>query len=388
MQSNNNSANLSWLGKHVFLPFLFTYSVFCSPVQAEQGVLADRIIIGQTTGLTGQVSGSVKESRLGAQAYFDWVNQRGGINGRKIELMTLDDQFDPKTAGSNAKQLIEGKQAPFALFLTRGTPHTEAVFQVAKTAQVPLVAPSTGAAVLHQPAHKLLFNVRAKYQEEVELIIRHLSSVGLKRVALVYADDSFGKDVLEGYQRSVKQKQLNEILFSFDRSKPDIDALVKKIDASGAPAIILAASGTTTVGVIKKLRALGNNSQIAVLSNNSSESFIQDLGGLAHGIMVSQIMPSPNSTITPLAKELQAALVGRNQKPSYATMEGFVAAKVLVEGLKRGGKNLTRASFVAGLESMKEVDFGGISVGYGPNDRTGSRYVELSMINKEGRFIK
>ena len=162
-----------------------------------QGITSTQILIGQTAGFTGPVAGGVKETTDGAKLYFDYINKNGGVHGRKIVLQSLDDAFDPKRAGVNAKKLIE-ESGVFAMFLTRGTPHTEAVMPHLKAHGVPLIAPSTGAELLHTPVNPLIFNVRTKYQLEAEKAVVLLTTLGSKHIGVIHVDDSFGKDVVKG----------------------------------------------------------------------------------------------------------------------------------------------------------------------------------------------
>mgnify|MGYP006166318755 FL=1 len=188
-----------------------------------------QILIGQTAGFSGQVAAGVKETTDGALLYIDAVNAKGGVNGQKIELTSLDDKFDPKLAAENARKLIEENNVS-ALFLTRGTPHTEAIVPLLEKHGVALVGPSTGAMVLHQPVRKYVFNVRATYQREAEKAMTHLASMGITRIAVVYADDSFGADGVAGAQKGLAAAKLTPVVLEkFDRAKPDFAPVAAKV---------------------------------------------------------------------------------------------------------------------------------------------------------------
>ena len=158
----------------------------CTPASAQ-------LRIGQPSGFTGSVAAGVKENTDGAKLYIDAVNARGGVNGQKIELLSVDDQFDPKVTVEVARELIT-QQKVIALFLNRGTPHAQALLPLLAVYQVPLVGPSTGAMVLHEPVNPWVFNVRATYQREAAKAIEHLASIGITRIAVLQTDDSFGAD--------------------------------------------------------------------------------------------------------------------------------------------------------------------------------------------------
>ncbi len=355
---------------------------------ADDGVTDSTILIGQTIGITGTVAAPVKEMNEGAKAYIDSVNRAGGVNGRKIQLRILDDGFMPKKAAANAEKLIRDEHV-FALFQTRGTPHTEAVAPILAASGVPLVAPSTGAAIFHKPLNRLIFNVRAPYQEEVLKGIEHFTTLGYKKIGLLHVDDSFGHDGLEGFEKGMAAHKLEPaIIASFARDKPDVKATAAQLIKADPKALIVVSSSKNTVDVIKAIRAQGGTMQIMTLSNNSSDAFVKDLGPAGVGLIVSQITPAADLVSSILGQEFKVAAKASGATVSYAAMDGFVSAKVLVEGLRRAGRNLTRESFIRGLESIHQQDLGGLMVSYGPNDHTGSEFVELTMIGRNGRFVR
>jgi ABC-type branched-subunit amino acid transport system substrate-binding protein len=353
------------------------------------GVTADKILVGQTAGFSGTVAGGVKETTDGARLYINWVNGSGGVHGRKIEIVSMDDKFDPKLAAQNAKVLIEEKKV-FALFLNRGTPHSEAILPLLKQHGVPLIGPSTGADLLHSPVNPYVFNVRAKYQLEAEKGIVQLSSMGMSRISVIHVNDSFGKDALAGAMKGFAAANMKPHgVFAYDRATGKVDEAVKAALKSDAQATILIGSGANVADMVAQVRAAKHGMQLITLSNNSSASFVKSLGNHARGVIVTQVFPNPSMATSGIA--LQMKKLSKESTPialSHQAMEGFAAAKVLVEGLKRAGKNPTRASFLAGLEQLREFDLGGMTVSYGPTDHTGTEYVELSMITKNGEFLQ
>jgi branched-chain amino acid transport system substrate-binding protein len=346
-----------------------------------------QILIGQTAGFTGPVGAGVKETTDGAKLYIDSVNAKGGVNGQKIELISVDDKFDPKQAGENAKKLIE-EQNVVALFLTRGTPHTEAILPHLAKNGVPLVAPSTGAMVLHQPVQKYVFNVRATYQREAEKAVSHLYSMGITRIAIVYADDSFGADGVAGAQKGLATAKLQPaVLEKFNRAKPDFTLITPKIMQSNAQAVIMVASGQAVVDGTKAFRTAGSAAQIVTLSNNASSGFIKSLGDNARGVIVTQVFPYERSIAFSMVKEAQELAKAKGGDDiSPAMLEGFAAAKVLVEGLRRAGPKPTREKLQTALESMRKYDLGGLEVSFSPEDHTGLDFADLSIIGTDGKF--
>ena len=355
---------------------------------AEDGVTDSTILIGQTVGVTGTVAGPVKEMNEGALAYINQVNKNGGVHGRKIVLRTLDDKFDPALTLANAETLIK-KERVFALFQGRGTPHTQAILPLLEMHNVPLLAPSTGASVFHAPVNRLLFNIRAKYQDEVAKAIEHFTTIGIHRISILHVDDAFGKDGLEGFTKAMEARKLKPVsVNTFARVNPDYKATATEIIKADPTALVIVSSAKNTAEVIKAIRAQGGKMQIMTMSNNSSQAFMQDLGSAGSGVIVSQITPAPHLLSTSLGQEFAVASKESKATVSYAAMEGFVNAKVLVEALRRAGPKLTRAGFIRALESMQRVDYGGLMVTYGPNDHTGSEFVELTMIGKNGKFVR
>ncbi|RJF96257.1 ABC transporter permease [Noviherbaspirillum saxi] len=370
----------------LLVALLFGGSIFAAA--AEEGVTDSGILIGQTVGLTGTVAAPVKEMNEGAEAYFKQVNKQGGIHGRKIEMRVLDDKFDPALTRANAETLIR-KERVFALFLGRGTPHTQGILPLLEGNNIPLVAPSTGASVFHQPVHRMLFNIRAKYQDEVVRAIEHFTTIGIQRIGILHVDDAFGQDGLEGFKKAMDTRKLAPTAtIKFARVNPDNKAAAAEVVKANPAALIIVSSAKNTVDVIKAIRAAGSQTQIMTLSNNSSEAFVKELGPAGIGVVVSQVTPAPHLVTTPLGQEFNMAAKAYGITISYPAMEGYMNAKVLVEGLRRAGPKLTREGFIRALESMQRVDFGGLMVTYGPNDHTGSEFVELTMIGKDGRFVR
>jgi ABC-type branched-subunit amino acid transport system substrate-binding protein len=343
--------------------------------------------IGQPSGFTGSVAAGVKENTEGAKLYLDAVNARGGVNGQKIELMSVDDQFDPKQTVEVARELIT-KQKVIALFLNRGTPHAQALLPLLAEYKLPLVGPSTGAMALHEPVNPWVFNVRATYQREAAKAIEHLASLGMTRIAVLQTDDSFGADSAAGAQKGfekVGQKPL--LLEKFPRDKPEFAALAQQVTQQKAQAVMVIGSAGNTANAVKAIRAAGSRAQIVTLSNNASEGFIKLLGEHAHGVIVTQVFPNERSLTYPLIREAQTLAKARGMEGvSPAMIEGFAAAKVLVEGLRRAGPNPTPVSLRDALEGLQNLNIGGLSVSYGPDNHTGLDFADLSIVDAAGKF--
>ncbi len=346
-----------------------------------------QILVGQTAGFTGVAALSVKETAEGAKLYLDAVNARGGVNGQSITIVAMDDKFDPKLAADNARELVVNKNV-VALFLTRGTPHNEAILPILDEHRVPLIAPSTGAMVLHNPIKRYVFNVRSTYQIEAEKAVAHLVQSGVTRIAVLHANDSFGADALEGAQRGFEKAKAKPIFVEkMDRSKPDYTQVAPLAAKVAAQAVVILGSGSTVIDGVKALRAAGSSAQVVTLSNNASSGFAKALGEFSRGVVVTQVFPSERSTANAMVKEaIEAAKAKGVDDVSPAMLEGFAAAKVLVEALRRSGKSITRQTLHASLEAMDKFDLGGLVVGYSPTDHTGLSFTDISVVGADGKF--
>jgi ABC-type branched-subunit amino acid transport system substrate-binding protein len=365
-----------WLGRWTFAVVLMLVGVPAS----------GQIKIGQTAGFTGPVAAGVKETAVGAMLFLDAVNARGGVNGQRIEISSLDDRFDPKLAAENARSLIA--QGVVALFLTRGTPHAEAIAPLLAEHKVALIAPSTGAMVLHQPVNPWIFNVRATYQREAERTVQHLNLIGIERIAIVQVDDSFGADAvigaLKGFTGANKRPLVHE---KYDRVKPDFKPIATKIAAANAQVVLFIGSGSAVVDGIAEIRAAGSRAQLATLSNNASSGFVKSLKEHARGTIIAQVFPSERSMSAPIVREAYDLAKAKGiDGVTPAMLEGFTAAKVLVEGLKRAGPNPTRVGLQKALETFKKVDLGGLEISYSPASHTGLDFADLSIVGADGKM--
>jgi branched-chain amino acid transport system substrate-binding protein len=346
-----------------------------------------QIKIGQTVGITGPVAATVSETVQGAKLWIDAVNAKGGVNGQTVELITLDDKFDPKLAAENAKKLIAESNVQ-ALFLTRGTPHSEAIMPLLAQYKVPLIGPSTGALVMHKPVNPYIFNVRATYQREAERAITHLATLNVERIGVIVVNDSFGADGLEGVNRGFAVAK-REPLFSlkYDRAKPDFAELVKQAQTHNPQAVVFVGSGVAMADSVKATRAAGVRAQFVTLSNNASGGFAKLLGDYAAGTVVTQVFPPERNTSIKMIRELTELAQAKGVKDvSPAMVEGFAAAKVLTEALTRAGKDVTSESIIRALNGLRKFDLGGMEISFSPTDHTGINFVDISILDGGGKF--
>jgi branched-chain amino acid transport system substrate-binding protein len=341
--------------------------------------------IGQTAGFTGVTGPTVKEATEGAKLYFDAVNIKGGIHGQRIELISLDDKFDPKLTVENSQKLID--QGVLCLFLNRGTPHTQAIMGLLTQAKIPLVGPSTGAKILHDPVHPWIFNVRTPYQREAERVIEQLHSQQIDKFAIVQVSDSFGDDVAAGVIKSLNTLNLTPVAHEhYNREKPEYELIMKKIIQGNPQTIIFIGSGSAVADGMKVLRTLGSKAQMLTLSNNASAGFVKLLGPLAHGVMISQAFPSERALNFAMVNQAHELAKVRSMTLTPASLEGFAAAKVVVEGLRKAGPKPTAIKLQKALESIVKFNLGGLEISYSPTDHTGLDYTDLSIVDTDGTF--
>jgi ABC-type branched-subunit amino acid transport system substrate-binding protein len=349
-----------------------------------------QIRIGQTTALTGPAASAVAEINQGAKLYLNAVNADGGIGGQPIELVTLDDKNQAAAAGENAAKLVADPRV-VALFLSRGTPQTQAILPHLAQGKIALLAPSTGAMALHTPVNPWVYNVRASYQREAEIVVQHFGLTGLDKVAIIYVNDSFGEDAIQGALKVFKKASVTPpFMQAVEREKPNYEALLPKLVEMKPLAVLIVGSPTSVAAGVKVIRQAGLTATVATLSNNAAAGFVSGLGPDAGSVIVSQVFPSERRLAVPMIAEA-SRLAAAQKAPSLtpAMIEGFAAAKVLVAALRRADKetkSITRASVKRALDSLDGFDLGGLEISYGPHDHSGLDFADLSIIGKDGTF--
>ena len=366
--------------------FFSTMAVAGAAAAADPAVTGT-ILLGQVAPFSGPSVKLAEEYNLGARTYFQALNERGGVNGHRVELRTRDDRYDPAETARQAKALIEQDDV-FALFGTVGTGTTLAAVPVATAAGVPLFAPSTGAEALRSPLNRQVFHVRAGYHQEADYIVEQLATSGLRSVAVLHQDDAFGKAALESVTRALTQRGVKNVgMAAVERDATEVSDVARKLAAGHPQAVILIASYTSSAALIKTMKKQGYAGQFVATSYVGGKSLADELGGEGSGVWISEVVPFPWGEGTALQREYNQALQ-RAGVPhrSVGAMEGFLAAKVFTEGLRRAGKEPNRARLIAALESMQGWDAGGYRISYSPTDHAGTHRVEMTMIGPGGKF--
>ena len=361
--------------------------------QAETGVSDTAITLGMSLPLSGPSGSNGQEIKNVVTAYFDQVNKAGGINGRHVDLVILDDGYDTEKTVANTKTLINERKV-FALLSYYGTtPTGEAMDKVFGPAKVPLVGVVSGSASLRQaptanPNNRYVFNLRASYAEEAEAIANQMLSIGIKNVAVLYQNDGYGKSGLEGVTAALKKHNLAPVTTgTVERNSEDVSKAVEAIAKANPQGVVLITLAKPAANFIKGLKAKGQAPMFTALSPVAAESLHSDLPNDSRGIGISQVMPFPWNDTIPVVRDYQR-LLGKQGHYSYFGIEAYVTARTMTEALRKAGaKDLSRDKLVSALESAN-LDLGGYRVAFTPNSRSGSHFVEMTVIGAGGKLMK
>ncbi|EJL73464.1 ABC transporter substrate-binding protein [Variovorax sp. Varisp85] len=354
-----------------------------SAVQAQTKPL----LIGQTYVQTGPLASLSPEPLLGIRAMFAAVNANGGINGRPVELRQLDDAYDPAKGAENVKTFV--KDGAIGVLMPIGTSSSIGAIKAANELKVPIVGPYSGSGPVVKPT-EYGFPVRISFDEEYSRIVNHLYTIGLSRIAFAHNDNPGARSALESTQKFIAErgeKMAGSVAIKNDGS--DAAERAAELAKLKPKAVVLAATNEVAAKFITAYRATGGETAFYSFSFLNGQKLFQDIKKDAAGVVISQVVPYPWNSAMPVIAEYQAAMkkIGATEF-GYASLEGYVAAKVMVEGLKRAGANPTPESLQKGLESFKTLDIGGIAVSYRPGEHRGLTFSELSMLKADGRYLR
>ncbi len=345
-----------------------------------------KIILGQSAAFTGPSAQLGIQYYQGAKIYFDQINAQGGVARQKIEIRQLDDGYEPARCVENTQKLIADDV--FALFGYIGTPTSIAALPLALKEKIPFIAPFSGAMALRDPFHKYVFHVRASYNDETALIVRQLTNLGQNKIAVFHQNDAYGKAGLDGVVLALGGLGLKPVAqATVERNSVDVAQAVKTLVAAGPDAVVQIGSYKACAAFIRAARKSGYGGTFHNVSFVGTQALADELGKDGAGVVVSQVMPSPYNAARPIAREFAEAVkaAGKDASVNFSSMEGYVAARVLVEGLKRAGGKPSRESLVSGLEGIGTQSMGGFAVAFSPTSHVASSFVELSMLTGDGR---
>jgi len=357
--------------------------------QTQVGVTADKILLGQAAVFSGPAAQLGIQMRNGVKAYLDQANAQGGVHGRKIELVSEDDFYEQARAPAATRKLIDEHKV-FALIGYVGTPTGVAHLPVLTQAKVPVVGMFTGAEVLRAPLNRYVFHVRASYYDETEKIVEQIVSTGGRNIAVFYQDDAYGMAGLSGTEIAMKKRNMKiAALGTVERNTVKVEDALKKILAANPDAVMMISAYASIAEFVRQMKKAGSAATFYNVSFVGSKALADALGNDGVGVVISQVVPFPWGTAVPVVKEYQqAAKKAGFTDYNFSAMEGFLSAKVAVEGLRRAGRNLTREGFIAAMEKMQDVDLGGFFVSYSPTNHAGSKFVDLTIIGRDGKFLR
>ena len=354
---------------------------------------AAEIVIAQIAPLSGVLASTGQQMVLGAKVYFDFVNAHGGVNGAQIRTLVADDAYKVEQTLALTREMVARPEV-VALFGMAGTANIGKLLQedVLGKAGIALVAPYTGGEPLRTPFNPWIFHLRAGYADEAEHMVKQLATLGLQRVAVLYQDDAFGKAGLEGVVAALARRNLQvAVAAPYERNTDRVDAAVKQVLEAKAQSVIMIAINKPAAAFVKKYREAGGGGQLFNISVVDPAELVK-LAGVENvrGLGITQVVPYPYQQRLPVVRQFheQLAKFAPDASVNYTNFEEYLGAKVLVEGLRRAGRSPTRERLIKALESMTSFDLGGITVGYGPKQRVGSRFVEVTVIDSAGKLLK
>jgi ABC-type branched-subunit amino acid transport system substrate-binding protein len=353
------------------------------------GLTADRILFGQSAALGGPAADLGTEMRRGILAAFAEVNRAGGVGGRRLELRAYDDRYEPEQAIANTLKLINN-DGVFALIGAVGTPTSAASEPIARAAGVPFIAPFTGAQFLRDPALSDVVNVRASYFQETETIVdRLIGDLGIKRIGVLYQDDTYGRTGLTGVRRALERRGVELVAAgTYMRNSTAVKTALLGLRQRDPEAIIIIGAYQPSAVFTQWVRKLGIKALIWNVSFVGSDALAAALGPAGDGVYISQVVPFPGGDTIPLLAEYRKALTANDVRaqPSFGSLEGYIAGRLTAAVLAKAGDLPTRESFLAALTSTGTFDIGGFTLRYGPGDNQGSDQVFLTVI-RNGEIV-
>jgi len=347
---------------------------------------APTLVLGQSLPLTGPSAQLGLDYRRGALAWFNQVNQNGGIHGRRIELVSLDDQYEPEQTLVNTRQLL-ARPDLLALFGYVGTPTTKVALPLLEAAEVPLVAPMTGASLLRRPELRMVFNMRASYRREIAAMVDSMVRDAHHRIAIVYQNDAFGQDGLDGALAALKSHGLKPVaVTTVERNSDKVGNAVRVLMKANPNGIVLVSAYVSSAALSTALRDRGSSAQIMNVSFVGTQALQKAMPvGESNGIGVAQVVPFPWNRWIPVVADYQKCLRLSDESSGFGftSFEGYLAARMITEALERAGANPSRQSLVSALESIQDLDLGGFRLQLDQDDHDASDFVELTFLGSQ-----
>lgn len=355
---------------------------------AEVGVSEDRVVFGQSAAFSGPAQELGKNMRRGIRAAFREANDGGGVHGRRLELISLDDAYEPEAAIANTLRLIEEEQV-FALIGAVGTPTSRSATPIAADADVPYIAPFTGAAFLRDPQWTNIINLRASYyQETEEMVARLTGDLDIQRIAVLYQDDSFGRAGYRGVRRALDRRNMDAAALAvYPRNTTAVKTALLELRRRTPEAVIVVGSYQPVAAMIAWSRHIGFDPVFITISFVGSNALAQKLGSEGAGVFVTQVVPFPIGTESRIVDRYRRALAAHapDAEPGFVSLEGYLAGRLAVAALERAGADVDRTGFLDSLRRAEPIDIDGFELRY-DDDNQGSDLVFVTAIGRDGRY--
>ena len=357
---------------------------------ATPGVSSDRILLGQSAAFDGPAQALGLGMREGLLAAFNQANDNGGVHGRKIELITYDDGYEPDRAIENTHKLIDEDKV-FALIGAVGTPTSKATQPVAKEADVPFIGPFTGAGFLRDPDNTHVVNLRGTYDQETEAWIQHLTDdLGIQRIAILYQDDSFGRAGLSGVKKALEKRDMSLVAQgTYKRNSTAVKTALLQIRKGKPDAVVMVGAYKPIAEFVKLSKKLRLNPEFVTISFVGSKALAAELGPAGRGVVVTQVVPFYEDTTLPLVRDYQAALLESNPDAGagFVSLEGYLVGRLMLISLEKMGPDVTREGLIDVFQKRAvTLNVGGVTLKYGPGDNQGMDSVYLSVLQKDGSY--
>jgi branched-chain amino acid transport system substrate-binding protein len=358
--------------------------------RAEDGVTKDRIIFGQVAALEGPAQALGQGMREGLLAAFAEVNRAGGVAGRKLELKSADDSYEPQKTIEAMKKML-GEEKVFAIVGAVGTPTSNAGQPIATEAKVPFIGPFTGAEFLRNPYKRYVVNIRTSYFQETQAWIEHLTKdLGITKIAILYQDDTFGQAGLDGVKLAMAKRNMSLVASgTFRRNTTAVKSALLEIMKANPEAVVTVGPYKPVAEFIKLARQAKMDAVFVAISFVGSDALAQEMGDKGAGVIVSQVVPFPGDKSLPVVASYQTALAALDPeaKSGFVSLEGYLVGRLVIEALKRVPGEPTREALLDAITYTGSFDLGGVELMYGPENNQGMNEVFFTILQADGSFM-
>jgi branched-chain amino acid transport system substrate-binding protein len=359
------------------------------PATAEDGVSADKIVFGQATALEGPASALGLGMKMGLEAAFAEINKAGGVKGRKLELKSVDDGYEPTKSIEAVKKLLEEDKV-FAIAGTVGTPTAAATQPIATVAGAPFIGAFTGAEFLREPYKPLVLNIRASYFQETEAMVEHLTKdLGASKIAIMYQDDAFGQAGLAGVKKALDKRQMQLAgEGTFERNTVAVKTALLAIKKAEPHAVIMISPYKPAAEFIKLAKQIKLDVTFVNISFVGSDALAKELGPVGTGVVITQVVPFPKDAAIPVVGRYHASLKANapDAQPGFVSLEGYLVGRAIIAALEKVSGDLTRQTLIEAVQKAGTLDLDGFKLVYGPSNNRGSDQVFLTVIQADGSF--